>query len=488
VRARTGERSGADLGIPVLAQMGYANPVGRDRGASMGESIRLKMERNRLLLGDSTRFRRRASTWSLSRSPWQYRGLLSMVFLLGWALMMLISTFREIKFSLDIQQKMTFHDISELNATIGHGPIFMVGDGATVMEARPPADTFIGYGGAAVRAYQGLPEGILDDNLTEPISLRYEYGTFDTSPELKAAIEARTIRQPVPALIGKEITYHASVPRVTIVLMTHKGAAAPRLGNLVKLLNAYSEMKVVARVIVVLNDMEIPAQLRNVTEKTLFVKFPKNSMNNRFLVHDKVPTKAAMIVDDDVLLNEPLLIGMMRQFKRDPFRLYGLDTRYTYNLKYRVFGFVRSEQYKPGSLVIGKTMLFHKLFMKEYSRHTALLNWIQPPSPHFCEDVAMTALITNVTGKGPVVVERSDECVRENLVDDGGLSVTGQFSSWINLRNRCVVWLARYFKNPFVISTERYTCRGGESASQMHVFSEVQYKDYMLEKFGFHVS
>mmetsp|Transcript_9960 Transcript_9960/g.18867 ORF Transcript_9960/g.18867 Transcript_9960/m.18867 type:complete len:469 (-) Transcript_9960:77-1483(-) len=468
--------------------MGYANPVGRDRGASMGESIRLKMERNRLLLGDSTRFRRRASTWSLSRSPWQYRGLLSMVFLLGWALMMLISTFREIKFSLDIQQKMTFHDISELNATIGHGPIFMVGDGATVMEARPPADTFIGYGGAAVRAYQGLPEGILDDNLTEPISLRYEYGTFDTSPELKAAIEARTIRQPVPALIGKEITYHASVPRVTIVLMTHKGAAAPRLGNLVKLLNAYSEMKVVARVIVVLNDMEIPAQLRNVTEKTLFVKFPKNSMNNRFLVHDKVPTKAAMIVDDDVLLNEPLLIGMMRQFKRDPFRLYGLDTRYTYNLKYRVFGFVRSEQYKPGSLVIGKTMLFHKLFMKEYSRHTALLNWIQPPSPHFCEDVAMTALITNVTGKGPVVVERSDECVRENLVDDGGLSVTGQFSSWINLRNRCVVWLARYFKNPFVISTERYTCRGGESASQMHVFSEVQYKDYMLEKFGFHVS
>eukprot|EP00808_Paulinella_micropora_P018853 g81777.t1 len=33
----------------------------------------------------------------------------------------------------------------------GYRPLVMVGDGATDMEARPPADLFIGFGGIAVR-------------------------------------------------------------------------------------------------------------------------------------------------------------------------------------------------------------------------------------------------------------------------------------------------------------------------------------------------
>ena len=33
----------------------------------------------------------------------------------------------------------------------GYDPVVMVGDGATDLEARPPADLFIGFGGVAVR-------------------------------------------------------------------------------------------------------------------------------------------------------------------------------------------------------------------------------------------------------------------------------------------------------------------------------------------------
>jgi len=33
----------------------------------------------------------------------------------------------------------------------GYKPIVMVGDGATDLQARPPADAFIGYGGVVVR-------------------------------------------------------------------------------------------------------------------------------------------------------------------------------------------------------------------------------------------------------------------------------------------------------------------------------------------------
>lgn len=38
-----------------------------------------------------------------------------------------------------------------LKETHGYGTVAMVGDGATDMEARPPADLFVGYGGVVVR-------------------------------------------------------------------------------------------------------------------------------------------------------------------------------------------------------------------------------------------------------------------------------------------------------------------------------------------------
>ena len=41
--------------------------------------------------------------------------------------------------------------VEELKKRPGHEVVAMIGDGATDMEARPPADVFIGFGGNAVR-------------------------------------------------------------------------------------------------------------------------------------------------------------------------------------------------------------------------------------------------------------------------------------------------------------------------------------------------
>ena len=41
--------------------------------------------------------------------------------------------------------------ISDLKQRFGYAPLIMVGDGVTDLEARPPADGFIGYGGVVVR-------------------------------------------------------------------------------------------------------------------------------------------------------------------------------------------------------------------------------------------------------------------------------------------------------------------------------------------------
>jgi len=41
--------------------------------------------------------------------------------------------------------------LGDLKARYGYGPLVMIGDGATDLEARPPADAFIGFGGVVVR-------------------------------------------------------------------------------------------------------------------------------------------------------------------------------------------------------------------------------------------------------------------------------------------------------------------------------------------------
>lgn len=41
--------------------------------------------------------------------------------------------------------------LAQLKARFGYHPLVMVGDGATDLEARPPADCFIGFGGVVVR-------------------------------------------------------------------------------------------------------------------------------------------------------------------------------------------------------------------------------------------------------------------------------------------------------------------------------------------------
>ena len=41
--------------------------------------------------------------------------------------------------------------IAKLKAEYGYSPVLMVGDGATDMQAKPPADATIGFGGVAER-------------------------------------------------------------------------------------------------------------------------------------------------------------------------------------------------------------------------------------------------------------------------------------------------------------------------------------------------
>ena len=41
--------------------------------------------------------------------------------------------------------------IKKLKEAHGYNPIIMIGDGATDLQAKPPADAFIGFGGVVVR-------------------------------------------------------------------------------------------------------------------------------------------------------------------------------------------------------------------------------------------------------------------------------------------------------------------------------------------------
>lgn len=60
--------------------------------------------------------------------------------------------------------------VQRLKDEHGYSPVVMIGDGATDMQARPPADAFIGFGGVVVRekVRQGADWFVTDFRVSDP--------------------------------------------------------------------------------------------------------------------------------------------------------------------------------------------------------------------------------------------------------------------------------------------------------------------------------
>ncbi|CAC5389241.1 EXTL3 [Mytilus coruscus] len=173
-----------------------------------------------------------------------------------------------------------------------------------------------------------------------------------------------------------------------------------------------------------------------------FITPEENSMNNRFNVSKYLHTDAVLIVDDDVLLNEALISLMLYRWLENTDRLLGLDGRFVHS-GYQYSGYSHGHN---SSLVIGKTMLFHRKYLEQYMNDKVLVEWNQP---RFCEDISMNALFFNATKLKPLLVQMNDYCYRTNLPEVDGLSISIPANRWIHKRSKCVQWVSEYFNITF---------------------------------------
>ncbi|CAC5416571.1 EXT2 [Mytilus coruscus] len=236
------------------------------------------------------------------------------------------------------------------------------------------------------------------------------------------------------AMLDGSDTYCVGNSGVTVILM---GYSSRRLKNYDLILPAYIHMTIINQIIFIWNNRNKSFTPEIDSPKFTFIKAEVNSMNNRFNVSQYVYTDAVLIIDDDVLISESLLSLLVLRWSENMDRLVGVS---------RDMRFVNSKneylvQGKEPSLVIGKTMLFHRKYLQKYIQDKALVEW---NDKRFCEDISMNALIFKETKLKPLFVSMTAHSSRRNLSDTDGASIIDK--NWSLRRTECVQWVAGYFQ------------------------------------------
>lgn len=169
-----------------------------------------------------------------------------------------------------------------------------------------------------------------------------------------------------------------------------------------------------------------------------------NSMINRFNVFDIIKTKSVLIVDDDVILNRNYIRCMMMGWQLNNQTIIGSDYRWvTEKTQYVTRINQKSIFDKLGySMVIGKVMMFDKKYLAAYFEDSALVEWTKYL---YCEDIAMNALVSSISGEPPLVVVLPDQLQApyEKLDRVGGAS--DKSTSWHKARNDCMAFMVDHF-------------------------------------------
>ena len=226
--------------------------------------------------------------------------------------------------------------------------------------------------------------------------------------------------------------------KTTLVLMSFSPA---RVKNLVVLFKQYGSMiDVLDRILFIWNNAAVPPPEVPKGKVEIVVWLPnENSMVNRYRIESHVQTSSVLTVDDDVLLAPELIREMVDEHERFPTRIIGTDAR-GYNLDGKYL--YDPPNTKSRLLVIGKSMVWHKMYAREYLADEALVLFTHT---HPCEDVAMNFLVWNRTRLEPVIVQVNTRLWRKDLDEVDGMSKVVSQGEWTSKRNECVSFMLDHF-------------------------------------------
>ena len=239
--------------------------------------------------------------------------------------------------------------------------------------------------------------------------------------------------------------------KLTIVIM---GYSPSRTDNFRTILLAYrSYTDLVDKIIILWQNPKHPppSVVPRILGKVpvVVIKTARNTLNNRFLPLSAVDTDAVLTLDDDFLFPEKLIRCAMCQWLSNTQQLVGFDRRWIkYNQKSGKLVYKGGDGSRAYNLVTGQSMLWHKRYADAYMKLKPLHELVDGAARH-CDDIAMNALVGNITKLAPAYVYipllerwRHWGLAKKRLHDGGGLS---QASDWHQHRNQCANLINDFF-------------------------------------------
>ena len=232
---------------------------------------------------------------------------------------------------------------------------------------------------------------------------------------------------------------NTELAKTTLVLMSFSPA---RIKNLDMLFREYGSMSdVLDGIVFVWNNPAVPPpEIPRGKVKIVTWLAEENSLINRYRIDSYVNTTSVLTVDDDVMLGPALIRKMVEQHVAFPTQLIGTDLR-GYSLDGKYVYHPPKEQ-SGRLLVIGKTMLWNKMYAREYVSDEELVTFTHA---HSCDDIGMNFLIRNRTKLEPIVVQTTSQLWRKDLDEADGLSVVVSQGEWTRKRHDCVAFMLNHF-------------------------------------------
>jgi alpha-1,4-N-acetylglucosaminyltransferase EXTL3 len=180
-------------------------------------------------------------------------------------------------------------------------------------------------------------------------------------------------------------------------------------------LSYYERFSLLKSIIVVWNNPSIPIPTFPAFKiPVIFLKQEKNSLNNRFIPRKEINTDCIINMDDDYEIPLHHLTKAVRLWKNNRDRLIG------YKSTARSFKYVKGKySYRKYidhgiAIVLPPGLVYHRKYLHLYNAFENRVNREYVDETMNCDDILFNFVVSNVTNKGPLVVDAYPKAIKMN--------------------------------------------------------------------------
>ncbi|GLJ31410.1 hypothetical protein SUGI_0630250 [Cryptomeria japonica] len=221
------------------------------------------------------------------------------------------------------------------------------------------------------------------------------------------------------------------------------GFSESRLHLLQNITRSYSSFPCVHSVFILWGNYSTPPtvlqtlNLESLGAPIYVLKNPSSSLNHRFLPRDFISTRAVLVCDDDVEIQDSasLTFALRLWSQHGGKRIVGFFARsHGFDLETRAWMYtVFPDRY---SIILTKLMIVGTEFLYLYTCHSPKGVKEFVDNARNCEDIAMNFVVADRTRAGPVLVEGNPRDWGDTRNSEGGLVVDAALSSLEDHRKR----------------------------------------------------